>query len=241
MKWSKTLVFMLVLMIAYAPYASAKMFGQELCKTEGYHCVRVKRGQSWSRLFPSIHDRNIAMRVNRMNSDIWPGLVIAVPDNIETVDIMDLSPFPQQIDAPHERQIIVDPSVNAWAAYDADGTLIKWGPAAAGADYCKDVNEPCRTHQGSFRVFSLGSSDCISHKFPLPRGGAPMPYCMYFNEGQALHGEPFGVPGYNASHGCVRLYLSDAEWLRYDFIEGPNPNNHYKGTRVIVKSYGAES
>jgi hypothetical protein len=33
------------------------------------------------------------------------------------------------------------------------------------------------------------------------------------------------------------MYVSDAEWLRYDFIEGPNASNHYRGTRVIVKAY----
>ena len=64
-----------------------------------------------------------------------------------------------------------------------------------------------------------------------------MPYCMYFNNGQALHGEPNGLPGYNASHGCVRLYVSDAEWLRYDFVEPPMAYNKYRGTKVVILPY----
>jgi hypothetical protein len=60
---------------------------------------------------------------------------------------------------------------------------------------------------------------------------------MYFENGQAFHGEPNGLPGYNASHGCVRMYVNDAEWLRYDFIEGPNSGNQFRGTRVVVKPY----
>jgi lipoprotein-anchoring transpeptidase ErfK/SrfK len=60
---------------------------------------------------------------------------------------------------------------------------------------------------------------------------------MYFSNGQAFHGEPNGLPGYNASHGCVRLYVRDAEWLRYDFVEPPDIDNDYRGTKVIVKPY----
>lgn len=45
-----------------------------------------------------------------------------------------------------------------------------------------------------------------------------MPYCVFFNRGIALHGSP-EVPGYHASHGCVRLFVQDAEWLNESFIE----------------------
>lgn len=219
------------------PFAFAGQFGRELCRDEGYHCQRVKGSQSWRSLFPDEHDRDIVMRVNRMNTQIYAGMVIAVPNNLEEADIMDFAPFPTQIDPPNEKLIVVDPYLLAWGAYDAEGSLVRWGPASAGLDYCRDIDQECQTHSGSFRVFSLGSSDCYSTKFPLPRGGAPMPYCMYFNNGQALHGEPNGLPGYNASHGCVRLYVNDAEWLRYDFIEGPTASNKFRGTRVDVREY----
>ena len=33
------------------------------------------------------------------------------------------------------------------------------------------------------------------------------------------------------------MYVNDAEWLRYDFIEGPNSGNQFRGTRIIVKPY----
>lgn len=223
--------------LAVSEITCAKQYAQYLCKKEGYTCLHVKRNQSWRSLFPDEHDRDIVMRVNRMNTSIWAGMTIAVPDDLAEVDILELSPFPQHITSPQEKVVYVDPANHAWAAYNSDGSLVRWGPVSTGASYCKDVGEACHTRSGSFRVFSLGSSDCISHKFPLPDGGAPMPYCMYFNNGQALHGEPNGLPGYNASHGCVRLYVSDAEWLRYDFVEGPNANNKYRGTKIIVGAY----
>lgn len=231
------LIVILIALFTFSPFAFARLFGQTLCKDEGYYCLRVKRGQSWSSLFPKEHDRGIVMRVNRMNTQIYPGMVIAVPEGLAESDIMDFAPFPKQVDSSGEKLIVVDPYLQAWGAYDVDGSLVRWGPASAGADYCRDIHQPCHTPSGDFRVFSLGSSDCYSTKFPLPRGGAPMPYCMYFHNGQALHGEPNGLPGYNASHGCVRLYVNDAEWLRYDFIEGPTGSNGWKGTRIEVRDY----
>lgn len=212
-------------------------YGSKICHSRGLFCLKVKRNQSWASLFPDEHDRSIVMRLNRMNTQIWAGMVIAVPENLESASIMDFSPFPEQIATPGEKLIVVDPLDEAWGAYDADGTLLRWGPASSGRDYCRDIDGPCNTRVGSFRIFSVGSSDCYSTKFPLPDGGAPMPYCMYFNNGQALHGEPNGLPGYNASHGCVRLYVNDAEWLRYDFVESPDESNQYRGTRVVVREY----
>lgn len=144
--------------------------------------------------------------------------------------------FPAQIEAPGEKLIIVNPNVHAWAAYMPDGELVRTGMATAGNNWCRDLGRPCRTKAGSFRIYSLGNSSCKSTKFPVHRGGAPMPYCMFFNGGQALHGS-YEVVQANVSHGCVRLKVHDAEWLRYDFVEGPNSTNNFQGTRVIIKPY----
>lgn len=229
-------ILLVITSLLLAPFAFAT-YSSRICKYDGFNCVRVKRGTSWQAMFPDEHDRGIVMRLNRMNTQIWKGMVIAVPDNLSESDIMDFSPFPRQISSPGEKLVVVDPKEVAWGAYDKHGVLLRWGPASAGQNYCQDIDMPCQTKAGEFRIFSLGSSDCYSTKFPLPDGGAPMPYCMYFNNGQALHGEPSGLPGYNASHGCVRMYVSDAEWLRYDFVEGPNAANNYRGTKVVVKGY----
>jgi lipoprotein-anchoring transpeptidase ErfK/SrfK len=51
---------------------------------------------------------------------------------------------------------------------------------------------------------------------------------MFFHGGYALHGSN-DVPGYNASHGCVRLVTEDAKWLNTQFVN--------VGTRVIIKPY----
>jgi lipoprotein-anchoring transpeptidase ErfK/SrfK len=138
--------------------------------------------------------------------------------------------IPSHINTGGQKVVVVDPRVHVWGAYDANGNLVRAGLASAGANWCPDIQRPCRTTPGSFRVNSLGSPDCKSSRYPIPNGGAPMPYCMYFNNHQALHGSAASnvVEG-NVSHGCVRLRVSDAEWLRYNFVN--------VGTRVIIKPY----
>ncbi len=90
------------------------------------------------------------------------------------------------------------------------------------------IIERCRTAVGSFKVFEKGGPDCKSNEFPLPDGGAKMPYCMHFHDGEAIHAA-YDVPTYNASHGCIRVLPSAAKWLNENFID--------VGTEVIVKSY----
>ena len=40
---------------------------------------------------------------------------------------------------------------------------------------------------------------------------------MFFHGGFALHGS-YEVPGYHASHGCVRMFVNDAKWLNEEFV-----------------------
>lgn len=136
--------------------------------------------------------------------------------------------LPQHMSTGGENLILIDPRVHAWGAYDASGNLIRAGLATAGSHYCPDIGRACRTKAGSFRIHSLGGSGCRSSIYPLPRGGAPMPYCMFFNGNQGLHGSYQVVEG-NISHGCVRVRVEDATWIRFNFA--------HIGTRVIVRPY----
>lgn len=112
-----------------------------------------------------------------------------------------------------------------WQAVE-NGQVIGSGRASGGRGYCPDIHRGCHTPMGSFRVFSKGSAGCRSTRYPRPRGGAPMPYCMYFTSNYAIHGSN-DVPGYNASHGCIRVLPAAARWLSQNFIT--------IGTRVVVR------
>jgi L,D-transpeptidase ErfK/SrfK len=224
-----TITISLLFLYSFNMRVEATVFGQFLCTTPGYFCLHVKNGESWKSLWPNYQQRRIVMRVNRMNIPLHPNMVIAVPNNLDKIQLIDLAPFIRQIPAPGEKLFLFDPRVLAWAAYDPNGQLVRWGPAVGGAHWCSDVKHSCQTVAGVYRVYAKGTADCVSHTFPMPNGGAPMPYCMFFDRGQAFHGEPHGLPGYNSSHGCVRLFVRDAQWLNQMFIE--------HGTKVVINPY----
>lgn len=139
------------------------------------------------------------------------------------------SQFPPTRPATGNKVMVVDLNIPAWAAYDAQGELVKTGKASGGKNYCPDLHRGCKTITGTYSIYSKKGPDCKSSRFPLEtHGGAPMPYCMHFHKGYALHGA-HDVPNYNASHGCVRLIPSSAQWLSQNFVE--------IGTTVIILPY----
>lgn len=208
---------------------AAGSFGKNYCNDERFTCHKVKGGETWDKLFPNLDQRDLVMRLNRINIQLRPGMVIAIPKNIEKVGIIDVAPFEAKLEPTGEKKILVDLNKLAWGAYDEQGHLIHWGPASGGKGYCPDVGERCRTVSGNFKIQRKQPAQCVSSKFPIEwDGGAPMPYCMHFFEGYALHGS-YEVPGYNASHGCVRLFINDARWLNEEFVK--------VGTKVSILPY----
>ncbi len=123
---------------------------------------------------------------------------------------------------------VYNPKTLQWKAVTSEGKVVRTGHGSGGRSYCPDIHRSCRTPTGTFHVISKGGAGCKSSRYPVGKGGAPMPYCMFFTNLYAVHGS-YDVPHYNASHGCIRVQPSDARWL----------SNHFMsiGTKVIVKSY----
>ncbi len=120
------------------------------------------------------------------------------------------------------------PNKLKWVAYDNNGSVVRSGKASGGRKYCPDIGRSCKTPSGTFYVYSEGGSGCKSSRYPVGRGGAKMPYCMFYSKNYAIHGSD-DVPNYNASHGCIRVRSSDARWLNQNFIG--------VGSKVVVKPY----
>ena len=123
---------------------------------------------------------------------------------------------------------VFNPRTASWAAINHHGKVIRTGRASGGRNYCPDIHRGCHTPTGTYTIHSKGGPGCRSSRYPVGRGGAEMPYCMFFTKYYAIHGS-YEVPNYNASHGCIRVRPSDAQWLSAHFIR--------IGTRVVVKSY----
>jgi L,D-transpeptidase ErfK/SrfK len=225
----KFFIFLIILLgTVQLSYARSSSYGAGLCESSpNVHCITVQRGQSWVSLWPDSADRDKVQRLNRMNTSLSPGMHIAVPNNITSVSLMQLSPFGSTIKSDGRKTIFVSLSELAWGAYNSEGKLVNWGPVSGGKSYCPDLKQDCGTALGTYTIYERKGAGCVSSKFPIGKGGAPMPYCMFFTGGYAIHGSNT-VPGYNASHGCVRVFTSDARWLNEQFVDMP-------GTRVIVK------
>lgn len=112
-----------------------------------------------------------------------------------------------------------------WVVYDANGNVIRSGHGVGGKSYCPDIKRGCRTPTGNFRIYHKAGPSFKSSIYPRPRGGAPMPWAMFFRGQYAIHGSN-DVPNRPASHGCIRVYTSDARWLSAVLPVG---------TRVVVR------
>ena len=230
---NKLPITVLLLIISGMMHAG-NFYGTGLCGYPQYDCIKVVSGQSWENMFPDPVQRDVVQRVNRTYNHLYLGKEIAIPKNLAQLTVLDIAPFPLKLEGENEKQIVVDQEKLAWGAYDAEGNLVKWGPLSSGRDKCSDSNRSCRTLTGIFRVFSKENSHCTSDVFPIGKGGAKMPFCMYFHKGFALHGSD-DIPGQRASHGCVRLFVQDAQWLNEHFVELSSERNNFMGTKVTVR------
>lgn len=203
-------------------------YGKELCAYPEFRCVQIKSGVSWRALWPDPIQREMVMRLNRTNESIYSRPWIVIPKNLASISYLQLSPFPEFKNTSGKRLILVNLKLQAFAAYDQQGHLVHWGPASGGKNYCSDVKRKCTTPSGVYSIQRKKGFECISSKYPIEKGGgAKMPYCMFFNGGYGLHGSTT-LPGYNASHGCVRLFVDDAKWLNQNFA--------LIGTSVIISN-----
>ncbi|HLB56450.1 MAG TPA: L,D-transpeptidase [Coxiellaceae bacterium] len=206
--------------------ASQHNYGRTLCNNPNYFCRPVGKNDHWYSLFPNYLQRQEVMRLNRTNVALMYRNWLVVPKDFNKTTYMDMSPLPKHIDTHGQKEVYVNLSLFAFGAYDKTGKLIYWGPVSSGRKKCFDTNGICSTATGNFRVFRMEGKNCISHEFPMEtHGGYPMPYCMYFHNGTALHYST--LSGFiNRSDGCVRMFKADAQWLNKKFVK--------LGTLVVV-------
>jgi lipoprotein-anchoring transpeptidase ErfK/SrfK len=128
-----------------------------------------------------------------------PGLIVPAVWNS---DPLAYSPFPPAWPAAEAQPkvIVVHQPMQAFAAYE-NGRLIRWGPVSTGR---KETPTPEGAFYLTWRARSRRSTD--NQDWLLE---------WYFNfvnaRGVSFH--LFDLPGYPASHACVRLLLRDAQWL----------------------------
>ena len=128
-----------------------------------------------------------------------PGLVVPAPWSEEPLTY---SPFPGSWPAAegYPKAIVVHQAMQAFAAYER-GRLVRWGPVSTGR---KETPTPEGVFNLTWRARSRRSTDNQDWLLEW--------YFNFVNErGVSFH--LFDLPGYPASHACVRLLLRDAQWL----------------------------
>ncbi|MFC6860291.1 L,D-transpeptidase [Zunongwangia atlantica] len=153
----------------------------------------------------SSEQRKIIYALNRIDErKVWTGKELVIPDSIST-DLMDYSPFPKDLGMVDTipKLVLISQRIQAFGLYES-GKLIKWGPVSSGK---KSTPTPNGLHYGNYKAKRKVSS--VNEDWILP---------YYFNfmnfEGVGTH--QYAMPGYPASHACVRLYMADAQYI-YDW------------------------
>jgi lipoprotein-anchoring transpeptidase ErfK/SrfK len=137
-------------------------------------------------------------RVDRGNLANVKSLIVS--DNL--TDPNAVSPFPLELGIVRDlpKLIVVSRKVQAFGAYES-GKLVRWGPTSTGK---RSTQTPTGLYHANWK--SKKTRSTVDSSWILP---------WVFNldnfEGIAFH--EYELPGYPASHGCVRLLQEDARWL----------------------------
>lgn len=155
----------------------------------------------------SKEEQRLIFALNRIEQvRVGVGTKLIIPDTLIT-DYMAYAPLPQELSILDSvpKTVLISQRIQAFGLYE-NGSLIKWGPISSGK---LSTPTPNGLHYGNYkakRKISTVNSDWI------------LPY--YFNfmnfEGVGVH--QYLLPGFPASHACVRLDMDDAKYI-YDWAK----------------------
>lgn len=155
----------------------------------------------------SKEEQEVIFALNRM--DAWrlkEGKRIVIPDSL-TGNLMDYSPFPKQLAMLDSipKAVLISRRIQGIALYEK-GKIVNWGPVSTGK---QTTQTPVGLFYGNYkakRKISTINSDWI------------MPYYFNFMNREGIGTHKYSLPGYPASHGCVRLREQEARFI-YDWAD----------------------
>lgn len=164
--------------------------------------------------------------LNRIDTDHINGRdTLVVPNEFKSAFI-DYTPFPRKLDNLTEvpKIVIFSYPIQAYAVYEK-GNLVKWGPTNMGKKSAQTPRGLFFTNWKGRKVRSTVDDEWILNwNFNISNSG-----------GVGWH--QYALPGYPASHSCLRLLDADAQWL-YNWADqwvlADKNTLKVKGTPVIV-------
>lgn len=151
------------------------------------------------------------LKINRTDKKhIRAGDSLIIPD--ANADLMSIAPFPLQLEVAHTipKLVLVSRRVQAFGAYES-GRLVRWGPTSTGK---KSTPTPAGLYHTNWKAKETRSS--VNQSWILP-------WCFNLDNFSGVSFHKFDLPGYPASHGCVRLFEEDAKGI-YDWADQWTPS-----------------
>jgi len=150
----------------------------------------------------SEEERKLVYALNRIDAHrITPGTKLVIPDSLVS-DFNKYAPFPSVLNPLDSigKTVVISQRIQAFALYE-NGNLLRWGPVSTGK---QSTGTPSGLYYGNYKAKRKIST--IDESWVMP---------FYFNfmnfEGIGTH--EYTLPGYPASHGCVRMYREDAKFI----------------------------
>jgi hypothetical protein len=172
-------------------------------KPVGFSVFKVQGRKSIAELESRLGPERFAdlLKINRLDkSHIRIGEVLLVPEG--NTDLSNLSPFPLRLEAASRirKLVLVSRRAQAFGAYEL-GKLVRWGPTSTGK---KSTPTPAGLYHTNWKAKTRISS--VNSSWILP-------WCFNLDDVEGISFHQFDLPGYPASHGCVRLLEDDAKWV----------------------------
>lgn len=172
-------------------------------------------------------ERYTILALNRLDQkNSWRADTLMIPDKISE-NFLDYAPFPTQMQilADVNKMVLFSYPIQAYAVYE-NGKLIKWGPSSMG-------KKAAQTKRGL--MFANWKKELaistVDSEWKLP-------YNFNIHNTLGIGWHQYDLPGYPASHSCLRLLMDDAKWM-YNFadtwiLNKGGATTKAKGTPVIV-------
>ena len=152
-------------------------------------------------------ERYTILALNRLDEkNSWRADTLIIPDKFQD-DFLNYSPFPAQISLLKDVKKFVYFSypIQAFAVYE-NGNLKRWGPTSLGKKSAKTASGLHFTNWKSKIATSTVDSDW------------KLPFNVNIANRLGIGWHQYDLPGFPASHSCLRLLKNDAEWM-YSFTD----------------------
>lgn len=150
----------------------------------------------------SKNEQSLILALNRLDlKNKWRADTLMIPNKIDE-NLLIYSPFPANLEKLKEvkKMVFFSYPIQAYSLYES-GKLVKWGPTSMG-------KKSAQTKRGLMfanwkKELSIST---VSSEWKLP-------YNFNVHNTLGIGWHQYDLPGYPASHSCLRLSLDDAKFL----------------------------